>query len=100
MRKFRSSGFPRRHPRLPGRPESFLPAILLVTKQSLTPSEGLNVGTQAHTSPERSNMSCAIGRPRQRLRDRRRKTDSLPIRRDSQISNTCTYLPTRRRSSA
>ena len=44
--------------------ESFLPATLLVTKQGFTPSEGLNVGTQAHTSPEQFGKVMSLVKPR------------------------------------
>ena len=44
--------------------ECFLPATLLVTKQGFTPSEGLNVGTQAHTSPEQFGKVMSLVKPR------------------------------------
>ncbi|MEE8104092.1 MAG: guanitoxin biosynthesis MBL fold metallo-hydrolase GntH [Planctomycetota bacterium] len=44
--------------------ECFLPATLLVTKQGFTPLEGLNVGTQAHTSPEQFGKVMSLVKPR------------------------------------
>ncbi len=44
--------------------ESFLPATLLVTKQGFTPSEAVNVGTQAHTSPEQFGKVMSVVKPR------------------------------------
>jgi len=44
--------------------ECFLPPTLLVTKQGFTPLEGLNVGTQAHTSPEQFGKVMSLTQPR------------------------------------
>ena len=44
--------------------ECFLPSALLVTKQGFTPAEGLNVGTQAHTSPEQFGRVMSLTQPR------------------------------------
>ena len=44
--------------------ECFLPPTLLVTKQGFTPLEALNVGTQAHTSPEQFGKVMSLVKPR------------------------------------
>jgi len=44
--------------------ECFLPATLLITKQGFTPSEALNVGTIAHTSPEQFGKVMSEVKPR------------------------------------
>ena len=44
--------------------ECFLPPTLLVTKQGFTPLEGLNVGAQAHTSPEQFGKVMSLTQPR------------------------------------
>ena len=44
--------------------ESFLPATLLVTKQGFSPAEAVNVGTQAHSSPEQFGKVMSITEPR------------------------------------
>jgi len=44
--------------------ECFLPATLLITKQGFTPSEALNVGTIAHTSPEQFGKVMSAVKPR------------------------------------
>lgn len=44
--------------------ESFLSSALLVTKQGFTPAEALNVGTQAHTSPEQFGKVMSLTQPR------------------------------------
>lgn len=44
--------------------ECFLPPTLLVTKQGFTPLEGLNVGSQAHTSPEQFGKVMSLTKPR------------------------------------
>jgi len=44
--------------------ESFLSSALLVTKQGFTPAEALNVGTQAHTSPEQFGRVMSMTQPR------------------------------------
>ena len=44
--------------------ECFLPPTLLVKKQGFTPLEALNVGTQAHTSPEQFGKVMSMVEPR------------------------------------
>jgi ribonuclease Z len=44
--------------------ECFLPATLLIEKQGFTPSEALNVGTIAHTSPEQFGKVMSGVKPR------------------------------------
>jgi ribonuclease Z len=44
--------------------ECFLSPTLLVTKQGFTPSEAVNVGTQAHTSPEQFGKVMSMTKPR------------------------------------
>ena len=44
--------------------ECFLSSALLVTKQGFTPAEALNVGTQAHTSPEQFGRVMSLTKPR------------------------------------
>jgi len=44
--------------------ECFLPASLLVARQGFTPSEALQVGTAAHTSPEQFGRVMSITQPR------------------------------------
>jgi ribonuclease Z len=44
--------------------ESFLATTLMVTKQGFAPLEALNVGTQAHTSPEQFGKVMSLVQPR------------------------------------
>ncbi len=44
--------------------ECFLPPTLLVTKQGFTPLEALNVGSQAHTTPEQFGKVMSMAKPR------------------------------------
>ena len=46
------------------RRDSFLPSVLLVTKQGFAPLEALNVGTQGHTSPEQFGKVMSMTKPR------------------------------------
>ncbi len=44
--------------------ECFVPSVLLVEKQNFSPSEALQVGTAAHTSPEQFGRVMSITQPR------------------------------------
>jgi ribonuclease Z len=44
--------------------ECFLASSLLITKQGFTPAEALQVGTQAHTSPEQFGRVMSLTQPR------------------------------------
>lgn len=44
--------------------ECFLPATLLVKKQGFTPAEAVNVGVQAHSSPEQFGKVMSMTKPR------------------------------------